>query len=93
MNVITLATLIAFWDEYPEAEAPLRAWYRHMRGHEYACFAEVQADFGSADWVKGFIVFNIGGNKFRLIVRPNFAFKSLFVKEVLTHREYDHWKP
>lgn len=91
MNVIALAALSDFWTQHPEAEEPLRAWYRHMRSHEYATFAEVRAEFGSADWVRGFIVFDIGGNKYRVIVNPNFAFKSFFVKYVLTHRQYDSW--
>ena len=93
MNVITLGTLIGFWSVHPDAEEPLRAWYRHMRVAEYADFAGVRADFGSADWVKGFIVFNVGGNKYRLIVLPNFQGKRFYVEAVFTHREYDDWRP
>ena len=93
MNVITLAALIEFWTLYPEAQGPLRHWYRHMRANEYASFADIRDDFGSADWVEGYIVFNLGGNKYRLIVTANFAYKSFFVKYVLTHAQYDDWKP
>ena len=89
MNALTLAVLIAFWTEYPDAEIPLRQWYRVIRTREYGSFAEVKADFGSADWVGGYIVFDIGGNKYRLIVRPNFAYKSFFIKFIGTHKQYD----
>lgn len=91
MNALTLAALIAFWTQYPEAEEPLRIWYRQIRRNEYSSFADVKADFGSADWVQGFIVFDIGGNKFRLIISPNFLYKSFFVEAILTHKQYDAW--
>lgn len=93
MNVLTLATLSAFWAQYPDAEEPIRAWVKHVRSRDYATFADVKADFGSADWVKGYIVFNIGGNKYRLIVTVNFTYRSFFVKHVLTHEDYDDWRP
>ncbi|AFZ65746.1 type II toxin-antitoxin system HigB family toxin [Deinococcus peraridilitoris] len=93
MNVIAFKTLQAFAAECPDAEASLAAWYKHVRAAEYRSFADVKADFGSADWVEGFIVFNIGGNKYRLIVSPNFTYKTFFVKHILTHRQYDNWEP
>ncbi|WP_261665524.1 type II toxin-antitoxin system HigB family toxin [Deinococcus sp. Marseille-Q6407] len=63
----------------------------HVHDATYHNFADVRADYGSADWVSGFIVFNIGGNKYRLIVSPNFAgrFRTFFVKFVGTHQQYD----
>lgn len=93
MNALTLSALLAFWARYPEAEAPLRAWYKQVRSREYGSFADVKADFGSADWVEGFIVFDICGNKYRLIVSPNFEGKRFYIEAVLTHREYDDWRP
>lgn len=91
--MIAPRTLAAFWTEYPEAEEPLREWLRHVQRRTYSTFAEVRADYGSADWVGGVIVFNIGGNKYRLIVSPNFTYRTFFVKHVLTHRQYDAWRP
>ncbi len=93
MNVISFKALQAFSVQHPEAEAPLKAWYKRVRGSTYVSFADVRADFGSADWVKGHIVFDIGGNKYRLIVTASFQFRTLWVKGVLTHKEYDAWKP
>lgn len=91
MNALTLTALIAFWTEYPDAEKPLREWYRLVRSREYGSFSEVKEDFNSADWVQGFIVFDIGGNKYRLIVRPNFAGKRFYVLGIYTHKQYDAW--
>lgn len=93
MNALTLATLIAFWATYPDSEGALRAWYRQVRSREYSSYAEVKADFNSADWVDGLIVFNIGGNKYRLIVDPDFEFQRFYIQAVLTHKQYDAWRP
>jgi mRNA interferase HigB len=93
MNVITLPILTEFGSVYRDALEPLRAWYRQMRSSDYGSFADVRADDGSADWVKGFIVFNIGGNKFRLIVFPNFVGKRFYIEAVFTHAQYDQWRP
>lgn len=91
MNALTLSALIAFWTTYPDAEATLRAWNTHVRTHEYRSFADVKADFPSADWVRGLIVFDIGGNKYRLIVRPNFEGRRFYIEHVFTHKQYDAW--
>lgn len=95
VNVISPHTLAEFWNEYPDSEEPLREWLRHVQKATYHNFADVRGDFGSADWVQGFIVFNIGGNKYRLIVSPNFQgrFRTFFIKHVYTHRQYDRWNP
>lgn len=91
MNALTLTVLIAFWTDHTDAEKPLREWYGLVRAREYSSFAEVKADFGSADWVQGFIVFDMGGNKYRLIVRPNFDGKRFYIQGVYTHKQYDVW--
>jgi len=95
VNVIAPRTLAAFWAVHPDAEEPLREWLRHVQRSDYSNFAEVRAEYGSADWVDGLIVFNIGGNKYRLIVSPNFGprYRTFFIRVVLTHRQYDHWAP
>ncbi len=70
MNVIAWKTLAAFAAQYPDALEPLDHWFKQVRRADYTCFADVREDFGSVDWVGGFLVFNIGGNKYRLIVFP-----------------------
>ncbi|WP_158591553.1 type II toxin-antitoxin system HigB family toxin [Deinococcus cavernae] len=93
MNVIAWKKLKTFADRYPDALEPLDHWYKLARKANYTSFADVKEDFGSADWVGGYIVFNIGGNKYRLIVFPNFEGKRLLVEAIFTHKEYDAWKP
>lgn len=91
MNVIARRTLVAFGQQHPDAMRPLLDWHNHCRRATYTCFADVRADFGSADWVKGFIIFNIAGNKYRLVALPNFPTR-LYVKHVFTHKQYDDWR-
>lgn len=93
MNLLTLATLRLFWAKHPQAERPLRDWYALIRAHDFRNFAEVKAMFPAADWVQGHIVFNISGNRYRLIVSPDFELKRFYIRFLGTHDEYDHWRP
>ena len=86
--------LRVFWQQHPDAEFPLLRWYKLMSKAQYREFSALRIDFPGADWVDGLIVFNIGGNKYRLIADVRFERMLVFVKAVLTHREYDKgaWK-
>ena len=70
---------------------------RAARKGSFQTFAQLRATFGSADQVGGLVVFDIGGNKYRLIVSVSYATASadgiFWIKQVLTHRQYDSWKP
>lgn len=94
MHVIARPILAEFWEKHPDAEGPLQAWYRIMTGRVFADFNDLRATFVSADYVDGLTVFNIGGNKYRLIASIHYNRRKLFVRGVLTHAEYDHgnWK-
>jgi mRNA interferase HigB len=83
-----------FWRLYPQAENPLRAWLRVVKRADWRTFADVRKDYPSADQVGKFTVFNIGGNKFRLIAVIHFNRGKVFIRHVLTHAEYDRgdWK-
>lgn len=83
-----------FWTEYPDAKGPLLAWYRVAEKTDWANFAEVRETYAHVSQYQQFTIFNIGGNKYRLIVRINFASGTIFVRHVLTHEEYDRdeWK-
>lgn len=91
MNVIILRTLLAFIAAHPDADKALRGWNRQVRASEYASFADVKADFPSADWVGVYIVFDIMGNKYRVIVRPDFEGKRFYIRFIGTHKDYDAW--
>ena len=94
MRVITNKRLIDFAASHTDAAVPLQAWRKTMEAGEFRCFADVKRAFGSADKVGDLHVFDIGGNKYRLIAFLHFAKQLCFIKAVLTHRDYDRgeWK-
>jgi mRNA interferase HigB len=94
MNVISQRTLKAFWEKHDDAKEPLRSWYLTCRKARWQNLDEVQAVYPHADIYGACTIFNIGGNKYRLIVKINYARQTIFVKYVLTHAEYDRerWK-
>ncbi|MEW4565082.1 type II toxin-antitoxin system HigB family toxin [Bremerella sp. JC770] len=99
MRVISLRTLREFWKKHPDAEVPLRQWYRIAVNADWANLQALRQTYSHADGVttsRGdtLTVFNIGGNKFRLIVRIRYDYQLINVRAVLTHDEYDagSWK-
>ncbi|CCT60369.1 type II toxin-antitoxin system HigB family toxin [Acetobacter pasteurianus] len=94
MQVIALKTLRAFWEKHPQAEAPLRAWHGLVSKAEWAGPADIREMARSADFVAdNRVIFNIGGNKYRLIVRVSYEYKRVLIKFIGTHREYDKINP
>jgi mRNA interferase HigB len=93
MRIIALSTLKAFWQgraEFRDAEQPVLAWYRIARAADWRKPADVKATFGTASVLKnGRVVFNIAGNKYRLIVWINYDFGVVYVRFIGTHRQYD----
>lgn len=92
MHVISKKKLREFWENYPKARSPLEAWYQVARHAEWESFADVRAAFNTADQVGRFTVFDIGGNKYRLIAVIHFDRGKVFVRHMLTHAEYDEGK-
>jgi mRNA interferase HigB len=94
MHVITRRRLKEFWAVYPDAETPLEIWYRAMKKERFTDFAHLKQTFGSADYVSDLVVFNIGGNKYRLIAAIHYNTGEVYIRHVLTHAEYDrdNWK-
>lgn len=96
MRVITKTRLRAFWEgaEQSDAEPPLRAWHTHVsnRTVSWNSWSDVKADFGTASLVGNCVVFNIGGNKYRLITRILYPSQKVFILRVMTHAEYDEQK-
>ena len=93
MRVISLSTLKAFWENNPgcqDAREPCLAWYRQALAADWASPAGVKADFGNASILKdGRAVFNIAGNKYRLVVWINYAYRVAYIRFIGTHRQYD----
>jgi mRNA interferase HigB len=92
MHIITRQRLLEFGEKHPEIESALEHWYRLMKRTDFASFAELRATFPHADQVGKLIVFNIGGNKARLITAIHFNTRRVFIRNVLTHVEYDKGK-
>ena len=94
MHVISRKKLREFWELYPKARTPLDAWYQVAKRAKWENFAEVRRTFNSADVVGRFVVFNIGGNKFRLVTAIHYNRQRIYVLDVLTHAEYSKnaWK-
>jgi mRNA interferase HigB len=92
MHVITRRRLKEFWAQHPESEQPLEIWYRNMRRVEFQTWAELRSAFPTADKVGDKTVFNIGGNKYRLIAVVHFNRGVVFIRNVLTHQDYDKGK-
>lgn len=97
--MISLKLLRAFWERHADAQRPLRQWYRTASHAEWASLADVRNDYPHADGVvtgagDRSTVFNIGGNKYRLIVRIRYDYRLVNIRAVMTHREYDRgdWK-
>ncbi|OCR21589.1 toxin RelE [Pseudomonas syringae] len=93
MRVIARGTLRAFWETSPAysyAMTPLIEWYRHMEKASYRTPQEVKAELRSASILKGGrIVFNIAGNKYRVILAIDYERQIAFIRFVGTHAQYD----
>lgn len=93
MRIIALSTLKAFWidsPKYADAAAPLTAWYREALKANWANPNEVKAQFTNASILKdGRAVFNIAGNKYRLVVWINYPYQVVYVRFIGTHEQYD----
>ncbi len=94
MHVITRKRLNEFAAKYPDAESALTHWYRLMKTNRFANFAQMRSLFPAADQVANKTVFNIGGNKYRLIAAIHYTRGRVYIRAILTHREYDkdNWK-
>ena len=94
MHVISRKKLCEFWEKHPDSEGPLSAWYKVAQRATWKKFADIKAVYRSADQVEKFIVLNIGGNKYRLIIEVYYEDEVILVRHVLTHSEYDRgaWK-
>jgi mRNA interferase HigB len=105
VRIIALSTLKAFWADSPEyldAKEPTLAWYRHALNADWSAPADVKLDFRNASILKkslpheqsecfgyGRAVFNIAGNKYRLVVWINYAYRVVYIRLIGTHAQYD----
>ena len=94
MQIIARRTLRLFWEANPQAETPLRTWYALVRAAEWHTPADIRPMFNSADFLAdNRVIFDIGGNKFRLVVHVSYRFGRVLIKFVGTHADYDNINP
>ena len=90
VRIIARRALREFWERHPDAEQPLRAWYHDARKADWRTPAEVKRAYANASIVgANRVVFNIGGNKYRLVVAINYPFRVCYVRFIGTHAQYD----
>ena len=92
VHVITRKRLREFATRHREAAEPLGIWYTIVSKTDFGSFAELKRVFGSVDKVGKFTVFDIGGDKYRLIAAIHYNRKKVYIRHVLTHTEYDRGK-
>ena len=78
--------------KHPDAETSLRHWITAVEESVWKKFSDVRKLFGCADQVGKFTVFNIGGNKYRIIAAIHYNSGKVYVRNILTHGEYDRGK-
>ncbi len=89
MRVISKKKVLDFMEKYPESATSLENWYRIVVRTDFATFPDLRMTFPSADQVADLTVFNISGNKFRLIAAVHYNRQILYIREILSHPEYD----
>ena len=90
MRIITRKALRTFWEQHPDAEQPLKAWFKFARGADWKTPTEVKADYRTASFLAdNRVCFNIAGNKYRLVVRVNYPYRLVYIRFVGTHAAYD----
>lgn len=90
MRVISLAKLKAFYTEHPDAGQALKAWYDEARKASWETLQQIKDQYRSASFVgQNRVVFNIHGNKYRLVVAVAYKFGAVYIKFVGTHKDYD----
>jgi len=93
MRIIALSTLKAFWEGHPayaDVKEPALSWYRRVLRADWDSPAHVKRDFGSASILRdGRAVFNLAGNKYRLVVWINYAYRVVYIRFIGTHAQYD----
>jgi mRNA interferase HigB len=95
MRIIKRGALEQFWEKHPDAKTSLEPWYGVVRRAVWQTPVEMKRIYPNADLVGRRTIFNIAGNKYRMVARVNYETQRVFVLYLLTHAEYDRgdWKP
>ena len=89
MHIISRKALKLFWEQHLDSQNALVRWFKIIEKTEFSTFNNLRQTFLSADKVGNLVVFNMGGNKYRLIASIHFNRNKVYVRHILTHAEYD----
>ncbi|RLB84218.1 MAG: type II toxin-antitoxin system HigB family toxin [Deltaproteobacteria bacterium] len=89
MHIITRMRLLEFAKKHSDCSSALESWHRIVKHTDFNSFVELRQAFPNADQVGKLTVFNIGGNKARLIAAIHYNTKRVYIRHILTHKEYD----
>lgn len=90
MRVIAKKTLREFWEQHPDCEQQLKAWYQEAEAAVWKVPNDIKREYPSASFlINNRVVFNIKGNHYRLIVKINYAYQIMWIRFVGTHAAYD----
>lgn len=94
MRVISYKAIREFATKYPDSKEPLDKWYKAAQQANWQNISDVKEQFPHADAIGDCTCFNIGGNKYRLIVKIKYQYQVIYIRFILTHSEYDKgaWK-
>lgn len=94
MRIITKRRLREFWANNPDAENAIEQWIEIVENADWESFADVRNIFAHASIYRHLTIFNIGGNKYRLITIIEYQKHLVFIRQIMTHNEYDKnkWK-
>jgi mRNA interferase HigB len=94
VRVIGKTAIAKFSESHPDALTPLLRWYFVAKRAAWTNLVDVRIDFPHADSIGPFTVFNVAGNKYRLVVAIKYRWQIVYVRQILTHAEYakDTWR-
>ncbi|CDG85122.1 type II toxin-antitoxin system HigB family toxin [Janthinobacterium agaricidamnosum] len=93
MRLVANRALLDFSARYHAAEVALQTWRKVVESRAFANFSELRSTFNTVDRVGAFDVFDIGGNKYRIVAAIHFNRQIMYIRHVFTHQEYDAWAP
>ena len=93
MRLVSNKALREFALRYRAASEPLQAWSKLIERNAFGGYADLKRVFNSVDKAGNYYVFDVAGNHYRVIAAIHFNTQTLYVREVLTHAEYGHWRP
>ena len=89
MRLISKKPLREFWQHHPESSPMLNEWFRKASQVTAISFPALRETFGSADYVDGFTLFDVGGNRYRIATVIHYDKQRMYIRQVMTHAEYD----